>query len=52
LDLQTVYETARSLWALWLMLLFAGIVWWIYRPKNRKRFEDAAKIPFRDDNGG
>jgi cbb3-type cytochrome oxidase subunit 3 len=34
------------------MILFGGVLWWVYRPKNRKRFEDAAQIPFREKNGG
>jgi len=51
-DLQAIYDWARSLWIIWLMLVFAGVVWWAYRPKNRKRFEEDASIPFKDDNGG
>jgi cbb3-type cytochrome oxidase subunit 3 len=33
------------------VILFVGIVVWVYRPKNRKRFEDAARIPFKEGNG-
>ena len=52
MDLTALYEVARSLWVVWLMILFAGVVFWAFRPKNKKRFEDDAKIPFREDNGG
>ena len=52
MDWAGLYETARSLWVVWLMLLFLGIVFWAFRPKNKKRFEDDARIPFKDDNGG
>jgi cytochrome c oxidase cbb3-type subunit IV len=52
MDLNAVYEVARSLWVVWLMILFAGVVFWAFRPKNKKRFEDDAKIPFREENGG
>jgi len=52
MDLAELYETARSLWVVWLMLLFLGVVFWAFRPKNKKRFEDDAQIPFKDDNGG
>lgn len=52
MDLEELYEAARSLWVVWLMLLFLGIVFWAFRPKNKKRFEDDARIPFKDDNGG
>jgi cbb3-type cytochrome oxidase subunit 3 len=30
------------------MILFAGVVFWAFRPKNKKRFDDDAKIPFRE----
>ncbi len=46
-----IVEIARSLWVVWLMILFGVVVWWAYRPKNRKRFEEAARIPFKDDKG-
>ncbi len=52
MDLADVFHWARQLWILWLMLLFAAVLWWAYRPKNRKRFEEDARIPFKDDNGG
>jgi cytochrome c oxidase cbb3-type subunit 4 len=45
-------EWLRSLWLIWLILLFALVVWWAYRPKNKKRFEEDAQIPFRDEGGG
>lgn len=52
MDLTELYTVARSLWVVWLMILFAGIVWWVYRPKNRRRFEEASRIPLREDDGG
>lgn len=30
-------------------LLFIGIVWWAYHRENRKRFDEAARIPFEED---
>lgn len=47
-----IVEWLRSLWLIWLVLLFALIVWWAYRPKNKTRFEDDAQIPFRDEGRG
>ena len=47
-----IFEWLRSLWLIWLVLLFALVVWWAYRPKNKKRFEEDAQIPFRDEGGG
>ncbi len=52
MDLTELYATARSLWVVWLMVLFIGIIWWVYRPRNRRRFEEAAQIPLREDDGG
>lgn len=43
---------AKSLWVVWLMLIFLGIVFWAFRPKNKRRFESDARIPFREDEGG
>jgi cytochrome c oxidase cbb3-type subunit 4 len=50
-DLQTVWEALRPYWVVWLIILFAAVVFFAYRPKNKKRFEDAARIPLRDDEG-
>lgn len=52
MDLQTLSELARDWWVVWLSILFLGIVFWAFRPKNRKRFEDDARIPLKDDDGG
>jgi cytochrome c oxidase cbb3-type subunit 4 len=38
---------ARSLWTVWLVLLFAGIAFYALRPRNKEHFEDCARIPFR-----
>lgn len=43
---------AKSLWVVWLMLVFLGIVFWAFRPKNKSRFESDARIPFREDEDG
>ena len=47
--MEQIVEFLRSLWGLWLMVLFLGIVFWAYRPKNKDRVESYADIPFRDD---
>lgn len=48
--MEQLSETLRSLWGLWLMILFLGIVFWAFRPKNKSRFESHADIPLRDDD--
>jgi cytochrome c oxidase cbb3-type subunit 4 len=30
-------------------LLFIGIVWWAYHRGNRRRFDEAARLPFEED---
>jgi cytochrome c oxidase cbb3-type subunit 4 len=52
MELTYLVELARSLWVVWLMAMFVGIVFWAYRPKNKKRFEDDAKIIFKNDKTG
>ncbi|MCU0838819.1 MAG: cbb3-type cytochrome c oxidase subunit 3 [Rhodospirillales bacterium] len=49
MDLDAAYRLLREFWVVWMMILFFAIVFWAYRPKNKKRFEDAARIPFKDD---
>ncbi len=39
----------KSLWVVWLMLIFLGIVFWVFRPKNKRRLESYGQIPLRDD---
>lgn len=39
----------KSLWVVWLMLIFLGIVFWVLRPKNKRRLESYGEIPLRDD---
>jgi cbb3-type cytochrome oxidase subunit 3 len=47
----TTLETYRlfgSLWTLWAVALFAGILWHAYRPSNRRRHEARGHIPLAD----
>lgn len=45
-------KDVRSLWTVWLVLLFAGIAFYALRPRNKKHFEDCSRIPFRNDSEG
>lgn len=49
MDLNAITQFLREFWVVWLMLLLGAIVFWAYRPKNKKRFEDDARIPLKDD---
>ncbi len=31
------------------MIAFLGICWWAFSPKRKKRFDDAANLPFADE---
>ena len=52
MDLSGFWEALRPMWLVWLVILFGGIVFWAFRPKNKQRFRDDAMIPFKNDNGG
>ena len=38
----------KQFWVIWLMVLFVGIVAWVYWPGRRREMDDNARIPFRD----
>lgn len=50
--MEGLYETVRSLWVVWLMILFVGIVAWAFWPSRRRqrKMDEAARIPLRDDH--
>ncbi|MFO1189835.1 MAG: cbb3-type cytochrome c oxidase subunit 3 [Alphaproteobacteria bacterium] len=43
-----IAEFLRSLWALWLMAIFFGIIAWVYWPRRRHKLESHGRIPFAD----
>jgi cytochrome c oxidase cbb3-type subunit 4 len=43
-------DLARHFWVAWLMVVFVAISFYAFRPKNRRYFEDCAKIPFTTDS--
>jgi cytochrome c oxidase cbb3-type subunit 4 len=47
--MEGLVEFARSIWGLWLMILFVGIVAWTFWPSRRRKLEEHGKIPFRND---
>ncbi len=44
-----VYAFVKSLWLVWCVLLFAGIVGWVYWPGRKSRLEAHGRIPLEDD---
>lgn len=41
----------RSIVTVLSFALFLGIVWWAYGKGNKQRFEEAANLPFAEDEG-
>jgi len=49
MTLEALGELLTSIWTIWAILIFAGIAFWAWRPKNRRRFEKDARIPLNDE---
>ena len=47
--LASIGETLATIWTVWAVLLFVGIAYWAWRPRNRVRFERDAHIPLNDE---
>ena len=47
--LASLGETLATVWTVWAVLLFLGIAFWAWRPRNRRRFERDAHIPLNDE---
>ena len=48
--MQALAEWLNSVWVVWLMALFLGIVVWTMWPNRRRKLEDEySRIPLRDD---
>lgn len=39
----------QSLSVVLVALAFAGVCWWAFSPRRKKRFEEAANLPFADE---
>jgi len=39
----------RGLSTVFVMIAFVGIFWWAFAPSRRKKFDDAANLPFADE---
>lgn len=49
MDYHVMSAFARSWGLVYLIVLFAIAIGWALWPRNRKRFEEAAQIPFKED---
>jgi len=50
LDFDTVLAFSRSVGLIYFMALFAAVIGWALWPRNRSRFDAAARIPLKDDD--
>lgn len=48
MTIAAIGEALASIWTVWAVLVFAGIAFWAWRPANRSRFEQDARIPLDD----
>ena len=44
------YSLIQSIWTIVVMVLFVGIVIWAWSSKRKQRFDEAANIPFKEDD--
>ncbi|WP_020694277.1 cbb3-type cytochrome oxidase subunit 3 [Reyranella massiliensis] len=49
MTLEALGELLTSIWTIWAIVVFAGIAFWAWRPKNRRRFEKDSRIPLNDE---
>ena len=47
--MEMLHEVLTSIWTVWAVVLFSGIVRWALRPANRARFDRDARIPLNDE---
>ena len=49
MDLIALLAWVRPIVSVWVLLVFIGILGWIYWPRRRQVYDSAARIPLRDD---
>jgi len=49
MDYHTVSAFAQSWGLVYLVVLFVAAIGWALWPRNRARFDEAARIPFKED---
>lgn len=49
MNIESVGQVLTSIWTVWAVVLFVGILVWALRPANRQRFEQNARIPLNDE---
>lgn len=47
--LASIGELLSTIWTVWALGIFGLIAFWAWRPANRGRFENDARIPLNDE---
>ncbi|WP_370979094.1 cbb3-type cytochrome oxidase subunit 3 [Agaribacterium sp. ZY112] len=42
-------NTVRGLSTVFVLIAFIGVCWWAFSPKRKKKFDEAANLPFADE---
>ena len=42
--------TVGSIFTVIVFVIFMGIVWWAFSGRNKKKFDEAATLPFADED--
>jgi cbb3-type cytochrome oxidase subunit 3 len=50
MDLSAVFDAIGVLGVAWLLILFAGVLVWAFRPRRRRRSTGDAPVPVDDDD--
>lgn len=48
-----IYQFLHDYWVVWMVIVFLGIIAWVYWPSRRRKqgFDEAAQIPLDDETG-
>ncbi|NBC33566.1 MAG: CcoQ/FixQ family Cbb3-type cytochrome c oxidase assembly chaperone [Alphaproteobacteria bacterium] len=49
MELADIVALAQRFWVVWLLVLFVGIVVWVFRPRKKQELERHGYIPLEDD---
>ncbi len=52
MDLSAIFDAIGAQGLVWLLILFAGVLFWAFRGKTRRRSTGDAAVPFDDDDAG
>jgi cytochrome c oxidase cbb3-type subunit 4 len=51
MSLEAFYAVFNPVWTIMVFVLFVGILLWTFSKRNRSAFDEAANLPFDEDEG-